>query len=85
MSEDQKCGLSLSSQIAIGLAAGILFGIFFVELAGFVSVVADGYIKLLQMTVLPYVTFSLIGYWEPTPNPGNQRWSILRDVLHWVD
>ena len=71
MSEDQKRGLSLSSQIAIGLVAGILFGFFFVELAGFVSVVADGYIKLLQMTVLSYVTFSLIGYWEPTPNPGN--------------
>lgn len=60
MPEDEKPGLSLSSQIAIALAAGVLFGIFFGELAGFLSVVADGYIKLLQMTVLPYVTVSLI-------------------------
>ena len=30
------------------------------EHAGFLSVVADGYDKLLQMTVLPYVTVSLI-------------------------
>ena len=60
MSEKQKRGLSLSSQIASALAAGILFGIFLGEMAGFLSVVADGYIKLLQMTVLPYVTVSLI-------------------------
>jgi ABC-type amino acid transport substrate-binding protein len=61
MSKDQKRGLSLSSQISISLAAGILFGIFFGEMAGFLSVVADGYIKLLQMTVLPYVYLNQAG------------------------
>jgi Na+/H+-dicarboxylate symporter/ABC-type amino acid transport substrate-binding protein len=60
MSENQKRGPSLSSQIAIALATGIFFGIFLGEPAGFLSVVADGYINLLQMTVLPYVIVSLI-------------------------
>jgi hypothetical protein len=60
MSEGRKRGLSSSSHIASALGAGILFGIFLGELAAFLSIVADGYVKLLQMTVLPYVTISLI-------------------------
>ena len=53
--------LSPSSQIAIGIAAGVLVGLFLGERAAFLQVVADAYIKLLQMTVLPYVTVSIIG------------------------
>src|SRR5438874_7458806 len=53
--------LSLSSQIAIGIAAGVLVGLFLGERAAFLQIVADAYIKLLQMTVLPYVTVSIVG------------------------
>ncbi len=39
---------------------GILAGVFFGELVGFLSVVGDAFILLLQMSVLPYVAVSLI-------------------------
>jgi Na+/H+-dicarboxylate symporter len=50
----------LSAKIAAGLTLGIAFGVFVGERASILSVIADGYIKLLQMTVLPYVTVSII-------------------------
>jgi len=52
--------MSFSSQIVVGLVAGILSGLFFGELVAPLKVVADGFIKLLQMTVLPYVTISIV-------------------------
>ncbi len=44
----------------LGLILGALLGIVFGELVGFLDIVADGYVQLLQMTVLPYVTISLV-------------------------
>jgi Na+/H+-dicarboxylate symporter/ABC-type amino acid transport substrate-binding protein len=58
---DSRPPRSLSQKIAIGLLAGVAVGLFFGESASILQVVADGYIKLLQMTVLPYVTISIIG------------------------
>jgi len=52
---------SLSARIAVGLAAGVALGLLIGERASFLDVFADGYVKLLQMTVLPYVTVSIIG------------------------
>jgi Na+/H+-dicarboxylate symporter/ABC-type amino acid transport substrate-binding protein len=52
--------MSLSRQILVGLTLGVLTGLFFGERVAFLQVGADIYIKLLQMTVLPYVTVSLI-------------------------
>ena len=52
--------LSFSTQILIGLFTGAALGLFIGERAGVLQVFADAYIKLLQMTVLPYVTISLI-------------------------
>ena len=52
--------LSFSTQILIGLFSGVALGLFIGERAGVLQVFADAYIKLLQMTVLPYVTISLI-------------------------
>ena len=52
--------LSLSTKAAIGLVAGIATGLVIGERAGELQVFADAYVKLLQMTVLPYVTISLI-------------------------
>jgi Na+/H+-dicarboxylate symporter len=52
--------MSLSSKIAWSLVLGIGAGIFFGELMAPLDVVATAFIKLLQMTVLPYVMVSLI-------------------------
>src|SRR4029453_11015583 len=43
------------------LVSGVIVGIFFGEHAGGLKVVADGFVKLLQMMVLPYITISIIG------------------------
>jgi Na+/H+-dicarboxylate symporter/ABC-type amino acid transport substrate-binding protein len=52
---------TLSARIIIGLAAGAALGLLIGERASVLEVVADGYIELLQMTVLPYVTVSIVG------------------------
>ena len=49
-----------SRQIVAGLALGILTGLFFGESATALKWAADGFVKLLQMMVLPYVTVSII-------------------------
>ena len=51
---------SFSTRILIGLGAGILVGLFLGEKALALKWAADGFVKLLQMTVLPYVTLSII-------------------------
>ena len=53
-------GLGLSTQIIIGLVLGILVGLFFGEPAAALQPVADIYIRLMQMTVLPYLVLTLI-------------------------
>lgn len=52
--------MSSSTKILIGLLAGVFVGLFFGEHASVLKVVADGFVKLLQMTVLPYITLSII-------------------------
>lgn len=49
------------TRILIGLVSGAALGIFLGELVTPLEWVAEAYIKLLQMTVLPYVTVSIIG------------------------
>ena len=49
-----------SRRILIGLTAGILVGLFAGEHAAVFKWAADAFVKLLQMTVLPYVTLSII-------------------------
>ena len=51
---------SLSSLILIGLIAGIAAGLFFGESCRHLKPVGDGFVMLLQMTVLPYIIVSLI-------------------------
>jgi len=53
--------MSLSTRVLIGLAAGVGVGLFIGERAAALQIIADAYVKLLQMTVLPYVTLSLVG------------------------
>ena len=52
--------MTFSRQILVGLALGILTGLFFGEQASALKWAADGFVKLLQMMVLPYITVSII-------------------------
>jgi len=48
-------------RIVVAIAGGVALGLFAGERTSALQIVADAYIKLLQMTVLPYVTVSIIG------------------------
>ena len=52
--------MGLSGRIFVGLIAGICTGIFFGELVADLKLLGDIFIKLLQITVLPYIIVSLI-------------------------
>ncbi|MCK5815146.1 MAG: cation:dicarboxylase symporter family transporter [Flavobacteriaceae bacterium] len=52
--------MSLSTKIIIGLLFGIIIGLFFGEYCSFFEVIGDGFVGLLQMTVLPYIMVSII-------------------------
>lgn len=52
---------SAFSQVIWGLSLGLFIGIFFGEDAGVFGLFGDAYVRLLQMTVVPYVLVSLIG------------------------
>jgi Na+/H+-dicarboxylate symporter len=53
--------MSSSTKIVVGLLSGVFVGIFLGEHAAFLKIVADAFVKLLQMTVLPYITLSMGG------------------------
>ena len=58
-----------SQLILFGVVLGFGCGLFFGEYCRFLGPVGDAYVKLLQMTVLPYITVSLIlgfGSLEPS-------------------
>ena len=52
--------MSFTSKILIGLGAGVAVGLLLGEYAAPMQWVADAFVKLLQMTVLPYVTLSIV-------------------------
>ena len=58
--EKPKKKLSLSAQIMIAMGLGILAGVFFGDYCGFLEIFGEAFIKLLQMTILPYITISMI-------------------------
>ena len=51
---------SLSRRIFFGLIAGVACGLFFGEYCAPLKILGDAFVNLLQMTVLPYITASLI-------------------------
>jgi Na+/H+-dicarboxylate symporter len=55
-----KRGISLSTQILIGLTFGFFVGIFFGEKASALAIVGRAYIGLIQMSILPYMVVSLM-------------------------
>jgi Na+/H+-dicarboxylate symporter/ABC-type amino acid transport substrate-binding protein len=52
--------MGLSGRILVGLALGVATGLFFGEMVAGLKVVGDLFVKLLQITVLPYIIVSLI-------------------------
>ncbi len=53
--------MTLATRVLLGLALGVLVGLFFGPEVGFLGPIGDAFIRLLQMTVLPYIMVSLIG------------------------
>jgi Na+/H+-dicarboxylate symporter/ABC-type amino acid transport substrate-binding protein len=51
---------SLTTQILAGLAVGVGLGLFFGEAVRVLQPLADAYIRLMQMTVLPYLSVGLV-------------------------
>ncbi len=52
--------MTFSRKILLGLVLGVATGLLLGDLAAPFRLLADGFVRLLQMTVLPYVTVSLI-------------------------
>ena len=52
--------LSPFQRVIIGLILGVFTGLFFGEIVAPLKIAGDIYIRLLQMTVLPYVLVSII-------------------------
>lgn len=57
---EMRLKFSLSTAILLSMALGILTGILFGELVAWLEIIGNAFIKLLQMTILPYITVSLI-------------------------
>ena len=53
--------MSFSRQVLVGLGLGLATGLFFGDEVSWLEMPADVFVRLLQMTVLPYVTLSLVG------------------------
>ena len=51
---------NIATLVIIALLAGVATGIFFGEMVAFLKVIGDAYVRLLQMTVLPYIFVSLV-------------------------
>jgi Na+/H+-dicarboxylate symporter len=52
--------MSFSTRILVWLAAGVALGLLVGDLVAPLAIVANGFVKLLQMTVLPYVVISIV-------------------------
>ena len=73
--------LSLTTRILTGLALGILVGIFFGEPAATLKPVADAYVRLMQMTVLPYLVLTLIAGLGQLNAAGTKRLALRGALL----
>ncbi len=52
---------NLSTQILISMVLGVATGLFFGEMIAWIKVIGDGFIRLFQMPVIPYIMVSLLG------------------------
>jgi len=70
---ESKPRFPLAAQVLIGLVLGVTTGLFFGEMVAFLHIVGEGFIKLLRMTVIPYIVVSLIGsLGTPKPRGGQE-------------
>jgi hypothetical protein len=56
----KKIHINLETQVLIGLVLGLAAGVFFGDMVAFTRIAGDAFIKLLQVTVIPYIIVSLI-------------------------
>lgn len=56
----QRKGLSFSTAILLGVVMGTIWGVLFGDYGSWVKWIGDAFVGLLQMTVLPYVTLSMV-------------------------
>ncbi|SET72087.1 cation:dicarboxylate symporter family transporter [Thalassotalea agarivorans] len=56
----KKLKMSMSTLILLSFAIGIVVGLFFGEMVAWMAIIGDAFIKLLQMTIIPYILVSLI-------------------------
>ncbi len=56
----KKPRITLASQVIVALLLGLAAGVFFGELVAPLKIVGDVFIRLLQITVIPYITIALI-------------------------
>lgn len=60
MAGQRRFHFSLGTQVLLAFVLGLGAGVFFGETVGFLKNIGKAFILLLQMTVLPYITLSLI-------------------------
>ncbi|MEP5765889.1 MAG: cation:dicarboxylase symporter family transporter [Halieaceae bacterium] len=58
--EQEKTRLTLAQRVIFALVTGVLAGLFFGDMIVWLKVVGDVFIKLLQITVVPYISLALI-------------------------
>jgi Na+/H+-dicarboxylate symporter len=76
--------LSSSTNILVGLLAGVFVGLFFGAHAAVLKVVADGFVKLLQITVLPYIALDHHQSGRAELRSGQNTWGPGWDGSHWL-
>ncbi len=79
--------MSLTTKILLGFVAGVLAGIVAGEPLGELAILGDVFVRLLQMTVLPYVVVSLIsgfGHLDPGQARRLGLWGGSLLVLLWA-
>lgn len=77
---------SFTARIVAGLTLGVAIGLFFGERASLLQPFADVYLRLMQMTVLPYLMVALIyGLGRLSPAEGRllARYGALAMLLIW--
>jgi Na+/H+-dicarboxylate symporter len=73
--------LSLSAQIVAGLVLGVAVGLFFGESAAVLQPLADIYVRLMQVTVLPYLVMSLVVGFGQLEAPQARRLAVRAGAL----
>ena len=69
---------TLSTLILIGLTGGIATGLFFGEMVSGLKLVGRAYIGLIYQLYDKWI----LGKFDTQKAP---RWSVIRNVLHWID